>query len=80
MAESKSRTMRQALNAGNAFQISRAGWGDYFPPAAESPEEVLAYAKRLFNIEPGMVFKVYRILPQSTIGCTYLEDAGEITA
>ena len=75
------RTMRQATEAGNYYQIRYKGKGHWYaPPAAESPEEVLACAKRMCrDIRPGMIFEVQRIIDCS-IGCQVVEDAGTITA
>lgn len=74
------RTINQAIADGNLYEISRKGWGQYCPPACETPDEVMAAAKTLFrDIAPGMVFEVTRIV--GYVGNAKLvEDCGTITA
>lgn len=78
------RTIRQAITAGTAYEIRHASllpYG-YFPPAAETPAEVLACALRTFGssvISPGTPFDVIHIIGGS-IGCFYVEHLGIITA
>lgn len=74
------RTVKQAMAAGTYYSISAPCWGEYAPPACETPAEVLECAKRTFpNITAGMAFRVTRI-KGGTIGCRFVEDFGTITA
>lgn len=76
------RTMREAIEAGNYFAIEVPGWAsDYDPPAAETPEEVLACFMRMFpgQVRSGQEFRVVRIIGGS-IGCRVVEDAGTVVA
>ncbi len=79
------RTIRQAIDAGTAYRIShpehfRFG---YFPPAAESPQEVIGCLRDMTRrgwispVPAGTVFKVDHILDTSP-GCYVIEDIGEI--
>jgi hypothetical protein len=73
------RTISQALAAGNFYGIQAPGWGHYEPPAATSPEEVLAWAKATFtNIPPGTTFQAYRI--KEYWNPKWIEDVGTLTA
>ena len=71
------RTMAEAIKAGNWFQISRNGYS-YDPPACESPEEVMACARKKFgDISKGEVFQVHRIIGGG-IGSRVMEYVGEM--
>jgi hypothetical protein len=78
------RTMRQAIVDGTAFEIRHPvifPYG-YWPPAGETPVEVLACAQRMFGhrtIPAGTVFEVVRIIG-GTIGGRIIESYGTITA
>lgn len=82
---SKPRTLREAWNSGNAFQVVLASDLRHTSmcPAAETVEEALEMAQakgtpwqsRVFV--PGVAVEVYRELPQSQIGCTFVEKVGD---
>lgn len=80
------RTMREAIDAGTAYALEIPGWAaPYFPPAAESPQEVaecFADMVRRGWVWDGPVcgseVRAIRYLPGSTIGCMFSEDAGTV--
>lgn len=73
------RKMREAFNAGNAYQLCGPKGFNYFPPAATTPEEVLAWAKRLFpaSMQRRGRWTIEKLLPQSQIGCIFVEVVAE---
>lgn len=91
----KGRTMREAIDAGNAFQIRWSKpdgtWdGEYFPPAATEPEEVIVWAAERGSDgrdEPGSYLgpcagttvEIQRHLRGSSIGATVVKRVGSYT-
>jgi hypothetical protein len=55
------RSIARAIEDGNAYEIHNHVVEDYFPPACETPEEVIEAAVKLFNLHPPMVFQVKHI-------------------
>lgn len=77
------RTMQAAIDAGTAFELKIPGWANgYWPPAAESPEEVAEcyrHGVRLgwFSDLTGVEVRCLRITGGS-IGSFTCEDAGTV--
>lgn len=68
------RTMREAIDAGNAFQLDGPNGFNYFPPAAETSEEVLTWAIARFSpLRPGKY--AMRRITGGSIGCLFMETA-----
>lgn len=78
------RTMKQAINDGTAFQLKFADRdghyaGDYFPPACESLDEVIAAFRSRYKPPVDAVrCEGQRLLKGSTIGCTFVESVREV--
>ena len=77
------RTMRESIEAGTAFELKIPGWaGGYWPPAAESPDEVAecyrdGVRRGWFADLTGVEVRSVRIVGGS-IGCFCVEDAGTV--
>lgn len=68
------RTMAQAIAEGTAFELRFRGGGRYWPPACETPEEVMDCAAGLpeFAGHVGEPVDVIRITG-GEIGCRHIE-------
>ncbi len=73
----RARTMKEATDDGTMFTLSRVEGrqGELTYPAAETIEEALQMAANpRFGFGSGVVVKVERNLPNSRIGCAFVED------
>lgn len=70
------RTMRQALDAGNAYMLDEGigGMRDYFPPACETAQEVYDCFVNLFKRQPRPGSTIQKLHKRSRIGCMIVES------
>ena len=73
----EARSMRQAAQEGDWWEL-RWGKRESSCPGCRGLDEALAAAAGpLCGWPAGTVVRTYRVLPQSTVGCMYLEEGGE---
>ena len=87
MDRAPGRSTKQAIEEGNYYEIKEVGGArrTFSFPAAKSPAQTLAWAKRLARrgqfapIRPGTLFEAFRITGGG-IGSRWVELAGEVRA
>lgn len=72
------RTMREAINDGTLFRLSVGGRDVGEFPGARTIGQALWCSAKRGSIRTGDVVTVQRHLPQSEIGCAWLEHVGNV--
>ena len=76
MKHPRGRTMRQAIEAQDSYELAIPGWASPFwcPGTAGIDEAVQAYQTLCPNSHPGEV-QAFRVLAGSQIGCMIVEES-----
>lgn len=69
------RTMREAINAGNTYQLCGPNGFNYWPVAATDPWEVINWALKRWVLKPG-AYQMERVTG-GVIGCLFVDRVGD---